>query len=111
MSDFTPVPKGLERTSEGHLLIRWSDGHSQKLPPKMLLDACPCATCREKKETPTATESPLKIVGSVRPEPVSVMSMTPVGNYAYTISFSKGCNKGIYTFEYLRDLEEESVET
>ena len=100
MSDLTPVPKGLERTSEGHLLIRWSDGHSQKLPPKMLLDACPCATCREKKETPTATESP-----------VSVMSMTPVGNYAYTISFSKGCNKGIYTFEYLRDLEEESVET
>ena len=111
MSDFTPVPQELARTSEGHLCINWSDGHSQTLPPKTLLDACPCATCREKKETPAATESPLKIVGSVQTEPISVVSMTPVGNYAYAISFSQGCNKGIFTFEYLRDLEEDSLET
>ena len=111
MSDFTPVPQKLARTSEGHLCINWSDGHRQTLPPKTLLDACPCATCREKKETPAATESPLKIVGSVQTEPISVVSMTPVGNYAYAISFSQGCNKGIFTFEYLRDLEKDSVET
>jgi len=30
--------------------------------------------------------------------------MKPVGNYAYTISFSDGHDTGIFTFELLREL-------
>jgi DUF971 family protein len=36
--------------------------------------------------------------------PLTVVGMTPVGQYAYSIEFSDGHSSGIYTLEYLREL-------
>ncbi len=98
------APTSLSRSEDGHLIIEWSDGRRQRFLPEGLLDNCPCATCREKHGKSSPAASPLNILASSEVEPVSIKAMAPVGNYAYSISFSRGCNKGIYTFEYLLGL-------
>ena len=99
------VPTSLQRSEDGHLTIEWSDGLRQQFQPERLLDQCPCATCREKHGKSAQPASPLNILATPKVEPISIVAMAPVGNYAYSISFSEGCNKGLYTFEYLRGLE------
>lgn len=42
-------------------------------------------------------------------QPLRVVSMKPVGNYAYSITFSDGHDTGIYTFEQLRELGQEAL--
>jgi DUF971 family protein len=37
--------------------------------------------------------------------PLAVTGMRPVGQYAYGIEFSDGHSSGIYTLEYLRELD------
>ncbi|MFM7207542.1 MAG: gamma-butyrobetaine hydroxylase-like domain-containing protein [Planctomycetaceae bacterium] len=83
--------------------IDWSDGVSGRYPARLLRDACPCATCREKRAAPP------KVVGLtvLRPEelrPLAVVGMKPVGQYAYSIAFTDGHDTGIYTLDYLREL-------
>lgn len=102
------VPVGLKRTDRG-LVIEWSDGVVQQLDGEFLLSQCPCATCRERAkgleaERGQAGPLSLPILGSSMSELVSIAKMEPVGNYAYSIQFSRGCSKGIYTLEYLRSL-------
>jgi len=36
-----------------------------------------------------------------------ILGMKPVGNYAYSISFSDGHDTGIFTLEFLRELGKE----
>jgi DUF971 family protein len=36
--------------------------------------------------------------------PLTILGMRPVGNYAYSISFSDGHDTGIFTLELLRSL-------
>ena len=43
-------------------------------------------------------------VGVGEDQPMRVVGMKPVGNYAYGIEFSDGHDTGIYTFELLREL-------
>jgi DUF971 family protein len=100
------VPTSLSRSDGGHLIIKWSDGRSQQFQPESLLDHCPCATCRDKHGKSSQPASPLNILPTSEAEPISIVAMSPIGNYAYSIAFSRGCNKGIYTFEYLRGLND-----
>jgi DUF971 family protein len=44
--DMNPVSLAIE---DGLLVIGWSDDQTTRHRPKDLRDACPCATCREKK--------------------------------------------------------------
>ncbi len=98
-------PTGLRRECGGAILsIDWSDGLCQTISVAALRRACPCATCRE---ISTARESEpltgtLPIVGG-RPN-LEIISMEPVGNYAYHIAFSDGHSSGIFTWEQLRSL-------
>jgi DUF971 family protein len=39
--------------------------------------------------------------------PLAVTGMRPVGQYAYAIEFSDGHASGIYTLDYLRELDGE----
>jgi len=40
-------------------------------------------------------------------QPLRIVGMQPLGNYAYNVAFSDGHDTGIYTFELLRELGEE----
>ena len=98
-------PTALKLTDDRCLLIDWSDGQRRRYRFKVLRDACPCATCREKRTAPTDPLA-LPTLDAGQLAPVQITGMKPVGNYAYTIAFSDGHDTGIYTFELLRELGE-----
>jgi DUF971 family protein len=101
-----PQPTKLARAEGNKLVIDWSDGQRREYTFKELRDACPCATCREKRgETPTpAPKNLLPVLSAAETRPIAIAGMQPVGNYAYSIEFSDGHDTGIYTLELLQQL-------
>jgi DUF971 family protein len=104
----TPYPTHLERKDGGWLLIAWNDGQRRLYRPAQLRQACPCATCREKRaaEETDKMKSLLKVISPEEARPLAIARMEPVGNYAYKVVFSDGHDTGIFTFEALRELGE-----
>jgi DUF971 family protein len=100
----TVQPTQLQRVGETELLIVWSDGARRKYRLRELRDRCPCATCREKRSQPANPAPLLPIVRESDTQPLRLIGMKPVGNYAYSIQFSDGHDTGIYTFDLLRSL-------
>ena len=120
------LPASIQREGSS-VVIQWSDGACSKYSPKLLRDACPCATCKEKHGSSLrnpeqngsgdqevsdggTTKQPLKMILPVlspkEARPLEILGMRPVGNYAYNISFSDGHDSGIYTFEMLRFIDD-----
>ena len=98
-----PTPQSIRRIAHGGIEIVWSDGAIGCYSPRLLRDACPCATCREQRVQPAAPA----LLPVLRPEevaPLAIAGMKPVGQYAYSIEFSDGHSSGIYTLEYLLEL-------
>jgi DUF971 family protein len=50
----------------------------------------------------------LTILSPAEAQPLRVLGMHPVGNYAYSIHFSDGHTSGIYSCDYLRRLGAET---
>jgi len=97
------IPQSIRRLEDGAIEVAWSDGARTGYSPRVLRDACPCATCREKRVEP-AKPNPLQVLRPEETVPLSISGMQPVGQYAYKIVFSDGHDSGIYTLEYLREL-------
>jgi DUF971 family protein len=97
-------PTGLEREGDQALRITWNDGSVRRYTLQELRDACPCATCREKKSGRSAKPHALPIVTPAQMQPLQIAQMKPVGSYAYSIVFSDGHDTGIYTLELLKQL-------
>lgn len=97
----TAYPTQLERAAGGKLLIQWSDGARREYTVRELREACPCATCREKRDAPPQPAGLLPVLSAAEARPLELLGMKPVGNYAYAIEFSDGHDTGIYTFELL----------
>jgi len=103
-------PVQLRIVEPASLLIDWSDGRKQQYPLAELRDHCPCATCREKHKADANKPAVLlPVLSPAEAQPLRLVSMKPVGNYAYSIAFSDGHDTGIYTFEQLRELGHEVV--
>ena len=100
-------PTELDRSTDSRLVITWNDGLQQELPYRVLRDNCPCATCREKKIKLETKRELFPILSAAEAQPLNIIGMRPVGNYAYNISFSDGHNTGIFSFEFLRAFSEE----
>lgn len=99
----TAHPTALKLTDDNRLLITWSDGEQRVYRFKELRDACPCATCREKRNAPKDPFA-LPLLSTAELQPLKIAGMKPVGNYAYSIAFSDGHDTGIYSFELLKSL-------
>lgn len=105
MSDL--IPQKLQGDAEA-LHIRWQDGRADRLPWRFLREHCPCANCRAAEAT--SADEPAELLPVLSPaeaQPLRVLDMKPVGNYAYAIQFSDGHSSGIYSLEYLRRLGEQ----
>ena len=98
------LPTKLEITDSSQLLIEWSDGQRRSYEFGDLRKGCPCATCREKRKAPTPL---LPVLTAEEAQPLKILGMKPVGNYAYSINFSDGHDTGIFSFDLLRQLGEE----
>lgn len=102
------VPTKIELGRENQLFIDWDDGQRRRYSVKQLRDECPCATCREKRSQPAEPSmSLLPILSAAEAQPLRLVGMKPLGNYAYALAFSDGHNTGIYTLERLREMGEE----
>jgi DUF971 family protein len=99
-----PLPQSIQRLADGGIELVWSDALRSVYTPRLLRDACPCATCRERRVEPAAKPNPLQVLKAEELAPLAVTGMQPVGQYAYKIVFSDGHDSGIYTLEYLREL-------
>jgi DUF971 family protein len=98
-------PIALSLTPENRLLIDWSDGQRRSYRVRELREACPCATCREKRSQPLDPLA-LPVLKQVQTQPLTIAAMEPMGNYAYAIRFSDGHDTGIFAFDLLRQLGE-----
>jgi len=99
-------PAAISRVEQNRLLIEWSDGQRRQYTPRVLREACPCATCREKRTEKPRDPMSLPILTTAQLQPLTIAGMQPIGNYAYTIAFSDGHDTGIFTFDLLRELGE-----
>ena len=103
-------PTNLQLVQPNHLKISWNDSVIHQLPVKQLRDACPCATCREKRDSPAPDANLLPVLSIEETRPLSILDMRPVGNYAYGIHFSDGHDTGIFTLQFLRELGEATAD-
>ena len=97
-----PKPSELAFDSDGNLLIRWDDGRESKFAPVWLRSRCPCAECVEEW-------SGKRVVGEAQVKAdVKPQGMNEIGRYAVQIQWSDGHSTGIYSWEYLLKLREET---
>ncbi|MEM9828606.1 MAG: DUF971 domain-containing protein [Planctomycetota bacterium] len=111
-------PTGISRGDGGEIQIQWDDGSETIWTPRQLRDACPCATCREKRRAEdsqatvkgdqAATESKpkspfgkLPVLSAAEARPLVISGMQPVGRYAYQIGFSDGHRSGLFPLSLL----------
>ncbi len=112
-SEISVWPEAFERVGEFGLAIQWSDGQRLNYTAVKLRDSCPCATCQEKQQAKRLEQEKaggkmqllkLPVLSAGEMQPLRILRMHPVGNYAYNIAFSDGHDSGIYTFDLLRQL-------
>ncbi|ARU30482.1 hypothetical protein CAP31_01495 [Sulfuriferula sp. AH1] len=93
-NDFAPA-EIRQLPASGALEIKWNDGLVSHLKDAELRRACRCTTCRQLTD---------KMLPIPCPEAISILSIVPVGSYAIQISFNDGHDRGIFPWEYLRQL-------
>lgn len=99
-----PQPVALRKEGDDRLVIQWNDGHVSSYAWKHLRDHCPCASCREEHGRPA---DPFRVLSAKELEPrppLAPVALTPVGHYAYKITWNDGHDTGIFTLEHLRQL-------
>ncbi len=97
--------KQIKIENKENLLIKWNNETESKISLKYLRDECPCANC--KGETVLLkTYRPPKQQNS-NPEMYLVKNIETVGGYAIQLSWKDGHNTGIYSWEYLKKLDED----
>ena len=95
------MPVSIQREGPRTVRIEWNDQTVTEWTIGELRNACPCATCREKKQAPKPDLGTLPVLSAAEAKPLGIESMRPVGSYAYNISFSDGHSSGIYPFPML----------
>jgi DUF971 family protein len=104
MSTSLPLPVkpvSLSKQGDHRLVIVWSDGHRSEYHWTHLREHCPCAGCREERLAPP---NPLRILKPAELVPLRPVAFTPIGYYAYKITWSDGHDSGLFTLETLRSL-------
>ena len=106
---FTPAqitPVRLDLKKDEKLEIQWQDGRTCVYTISLLRSMCPCAMCRTIRQESEGKRKPmLQILPGNYATPITALSANLVGNYALQIEWSDGHGSGIYTFEYLRELD------
>ena len=96
--------------SKALLTIEWSDGRACHLSFSDLRAACPCAECRGTHGATMDQSLSDDLELTLRSDQATVLeSIDSVGNYAIQISWKDGHTHGIYSWEYLDELCQESA--
>ncbi len=93
-------PSQITEESDSEISIVWSDGAKTFYNAAQLRKACPCAGCIH-EWTGEKILKPETVAEDVHFSHISV-----VGRYALNFHFSDGHDTGIYSFKYLKELED-----
>ena len=85
------------------LLLQWSDGSEHALPIAQLRDNCPCASCAGEKDVFGNTYAG---ISQKTDKNIKITKYSLIGNYGVRFFFSDNHSDGIYTFDFLKKLDE-----
>lgn len=97
-------PKKIKIEDKNKLLLTWDDQKTSIISLKYLRDQCPCAGCKGETILFKTFRPPKPTILS--PEMYKIKNIEIVGDYAIQISWKDGHNTGIYSWDYLKTLEE-----
>ncbi|MDP2302613.1 MAG: DUF971 domain-containing protein [Ignavibacteria bacterium] len=93
------------KAADSKLNITWNNNSSTSIQLKYLRDECPCAGC--KGETILLrTYRPPKLT-MMQPGMYEIKEIKLVGGYAIQINWKDGHDTGIYSWEYLLQLDKD----
>ena len=99
-------PTRIER-SRTRLEIQWKDSHRSELSYRLLRQKCPCARC----DATRSGKNPFHILPADDFfQNLHLVDIQRVGRYAVRLIWNDGHRTGIYTFEFLRELSENTPE-
>lgn len=104
MSD---APRQLDLKKDRGLTVEWADGSTSYYSVAYLRRMSPSAEMRELRQQQASnplTVLPSSAAGSAG-RPLTVESAELVGNYALRLRFSDGHDTGIYSWQYLREID------
>lgn len=106
----TPAKVRVALTEGTGLSIDWKDGHRSHWTFPFLRDACPCATCHEEREKtgrkPGEAKPAPKQLFPIYTPPARPLEALPIGRYALKFKWADGHESGIYSWDFLRRLDE-----
>ena len=102
---FTMSPEKIDVTKSKTLKIKWDDKSVSELNLKYLRDECPCASCKGETILLKTYRPPKPTV--ITTEIYEIKNIEVVGDYAIQITWKDGHNTGIYSWEYLKKLEDD----
>ncbi len=100
------TPKHLDLAKDRGLTITWQDGKTSFYPIAYLRKFSPSAEARALREE--MARNPLAVLPASAMgtgQPLTATGAELVGNYAIKIIFSDGHDTGIYSWDYLRELD------
>ncbi|PCI07588.1 hypothetical protein COB72_10005 [bacterium] len=101
----THTPTNLDLKKDHALTIEWDDGNTSVYPIAYLRKMSPSADMRELRKS--MANNPLTILPDSMGSSgtITATGAEMVGNYAIKIAFSDGHDTGIYTWDYLREID------
>jgi DUF971 family protein len=99
------APAKLDLKKDKGLAVEWADGTSSYYSIAYLRKMSPSAEARELRSQ--LKKNPLTVLpaSAVSKGPLVAVDAELVGNYAIKIRFSDGHDTGIYSWEYLREID------
>ncbi|MCH8326561.1 MAG: DUF971 domain-containing protein [Bacteroidetes bacterium] len=95
-------PKKIE-IKNNNLFIEWNNESSSTISLKYLRDECPCAGCKGETVLLKTYRPPER--KNITPDTYKIKDIKIVGGYAIQIFWKDGHNTGIFSWDYLQDLE------
>lgn len=104
------IPKHLDLNREKGLTVEWTDGSKSCFSVGYLRKMSPSAEQRELREE--MARNPLAVLPASATAggdaPLTAVRAELVGNYAVRITFSDGHDTGIYSWDFLRRIDDGS---
>jgi DUF971 family protein len=100
------APRHLELKKDAGLSVEWGDGTRSFYPIAYLRRMSPSADAKDLREK--IASNPLTVLPTPRAGgggPLVALDAELVGNYAIRIRFSDGHQTGLYSWEYLRQID------
>lgn len=85
------------------LFIKWDDETESKINLRYLRDECPCANCKGETVLLKTYRPPKQ--QTLNPEMYKINNIEAVGGYAIQVTWKDGHSTGIYSWEYLKKLD------